>query len=140
MSCRWLYIYIIVFLFSCFIVILTRIPDENFISGLFSYIYKILFQQRVYYRIYFPRGFLLISPEYIFTGVISCFFQYFKLLCWLLYKIARITMVMVKPFKLYMFYGIFMALYYVFISMSISTFEVYWEIPCVEPFYFSGTM
>ena len=34
-----------------------------------------------------------------------------------------------------MFYGIFMALYYVFISMSIFTFNLCWEIPCGEAFY-----
>ena len=60
-----------------------------------------------------------------------------KLLCWLLCKIARIPMAIVKPHKLYMFYGIFMALYYVFTSMSIFTFKVCWEIPCGETFYFT---
>ena len=44
-------------------------------------------------------------------------------------------MAIVKPHKLYMFYGIFMALYYVFISMSIFTIKVCWEIPCGEAFY-----
>ena len=39
-----------------------------------------------------------------------------------------------------MFYCIFMALYYVFISMSVFTFKVYWEIPCGEAFYFVETI
>ena len=59
-----------------------------------------------------------------------------KLLCWLLCKIARIPMGIVKPHKLYMFYGIFMALYYGLISMSKFTFKVCWETPCGEAFYF----
>ena len=49
-------------------------------------------------------------------------------------------MVIVKPFKLYMFYGIFMALYCVLIWISIFTFKVCREIPCAEAFYFSGTI
>ena len=97
----------------------------------------------------FSCAFLLISPEYIFTGAAGCFCQYFcrelfsisllmlhKLLRWLLYKIARIPMVMVKTFKFNMLYGIFMALYYVLISIWISTWQVCWEIPCVEAFYY----
>ena len=39
-----------------------------------------------------------------------------------------------------MFYDIFMALYYVFISMSIFTIQVCWEIPCGEAFYFIETI
>ena len=39
-----------------------------------------------------------------------------------------------------MCYGIFMALYYVFISMSIFTFKVCWEIPCSGAFYFVETI
>lgn len=39
-------------------------------------------------------------------------------------------MAIVKPFKLYMCYAIFMALYHVLISMIISTFKVCREIPC----------
>ena len=35
-----------------------------------------------------------------------------------------------------MFYGIFMALYYVFTSMLIFIFKVCWETPCGEIFYF----
>ena len=46
-------------------------------------------------------------------------------------------MAIAEPFKLYMFYGIFMALYHVLISMSIFTFKVYWEIPCGDAFYFA---
>ena len=49
-------------------------------------------------------------------------------------------MVIVKPHKFYMFYGIFMTLYYVFISMSIFTIKVCWEIPCGEAFYFVETI
>ena len=49
-------------------------------------------------------------------------------------------MIIVKPFKMYMFYRIFMTLCYVLRSMSIFTFEVYWEILCHEAFYFSGTI
>ena len=49
-------------------------------------------------------------------------------------------MAIVKPFKLYMFYGIFMALYCVLFSMSIFTFKVCWEIPCGEAFYFAETI
>ena len=49
-------------------------------------------------------------------------------------------MVIVKPFKLYMFYSIFMALYHVIISMSIFTFKVCWAFPCGQAFYFSGTI
>ena len=45
-------------------------------------------------------------------------------------------MAIVKPHKFYMFYSIFMALYYVFISMSIFNFKACWEIPCGEAFYF----
>ena len=47
-------------------------------------------------------------------------------------------MVIVKPDKLYMLYGIFMALH-VFISISIFTFKVCWEIPCDEGFNFVET-
>ena len=36
---------------------------------------------------------------------------------WLLYKIARIPMVIVKLFKLNIFYGIFIVLYYVLVSI-----------------------
>ena len=46
----------------------------------------------------------------------------------------------VKPFKLYMFYDIFMALYYLLLSMSISTFKVCWGTPCGEAFYFPKTI
>ena len=49
-------------------------------------------------------------------------------------------MVIAKLLKLYMFYSIFMALYYVVISMSIFTFKVCWEVLCSEPLYFSGTI
>ena len=49
-------------------------------------------------------------------------------------------MVIVKPHKLYMLYGRFMALYYVFISMSIFTFKVCWEIPCGGAFCFVETI
>ena len=49
-------------------------------------------------------------------------------------------MAIVKPHKLYMFYGIFMAFCYVFILMSIFTFKVCWEIPCDEAFYFVETI
>ena len=63
-----------------------------------------------------------------------------KLLCRLLCKIARIPMVIVKPHKLHMFYGIFMTLYYVFISMLIFIFKVCWESLCGETFYFVETI
>ena len=63
-----------------------------------------------------------------------------KILCGLLYKIARIPMVIVKPPKLYTFYDIFMALYYVFLSMSIFIFKVCWEIPCSEDFDLAETI
>ena len=43
-------------------------------------------------------------------------------------------MVIVKPHKLYMFYGFFMPLYYVFISMSVFSFKICQEIPCDEAF------
>ena len=33
-----------------------------------------------------------------------------------------------------------MALYYVLISMLVCTYEVCWESPCGEAFYFSGTI
>ena len=49
-------------------------------------------------------------------------------------------MVIVKPHKLYMLYGRFMALYYVFISMLIFTFKVCWEIPCGGAFCFVETI
>ena len=49
-------------------------------------------------------------------------------------------MAIVKPLKLHTFYGIFMALYYVLISMSTFTFKVFWEIPCGEVFYFAETI
>ena len=49
-------------------------------------------------------------------------------------------MVVVKPLKLYMFYGIFMALYYVLISMSTFTFKVCSQIPYSEAFYFAETI
>ena len=49
-------------------------------------------------------------------------------------------MVIVKPHKLHMFYGIFMALYYVFTSMLIFTFKVCWEALCGEAFYFVETI
>ena len=49
-------------------------------------------------------------------------------------------MVIVKPHKLYMFYGISMALYYVLITMSIFTFKVYWKISYGEAFYFVETI
>ena len=49
-------------------------------------------------------------------------------------------MVIVKPHKLHMFYGIFMALYYVFTSMLIFTFKVCWKTPCGEAFYFVETI
>ena len=49
-------------------------------------------------------------------------------------------MVIVQPHKLYMFYGIFMALYYVFTLMSIFTFKVGWEMPCGDAFYFVETI
>ena len=49
-------------------------------------------------------------------------------------------MVIVKPHKLYMFYGILTALYYVFISMSILTFKVCLEILCGEAFYLAETI
>ena len=49
-------------------------------------------------------------------------------------------MVIVKPHKLHMFYGIFMALYYVFTSMLIFIFKVCWETPCGETFYFVETI
>ena len=39
-----------------------------------------------------------------------------------------------------MFYGIFMALCCVLISMSIFTFKVCWEISCGEAFYFVETI
>ena len=58
----------------------------------------------------------------------------------MLYKIARIPMVIIEPLELYMFYSIFMTLYYVLISMSIFTFKVCWEIPCGEAFYFAETI
>ena len=61
-----------------------------------------------------------------------------KLLCWLLCKIARIPLVIVKPHKLYKV--IFMALYYVFISMSIFTVKVCLKIPCGVAFYFVETI
>lgn len=54
----------------------------------------------------------------------------------MLYKVIRIPMIIVKPHKLYMFYGI----YYVLISILIFTFEVCREIPCVKVFCFLGTM
>ena len=49
-------------------------------------------------------------------------------------------MVIVKPLKLYMFCGIFVALYYVLISMSIFTFKVCWKILCGGAFYFAETI
>ena len=49
-------------------------------------------------------------------------------------------MVIVKPHKLYMFYVIFMAFYYVFTWMSIFIFKFCWEIPCGEAFYFVETV
>ena len=49
-------------------------------------------------------------------------------------------MVIVKPHKLHMFYGIFMALYYVFTLMLIFTFKVCRETPCSEAFYFIETI
>ena len=49
-------------------------------------------------------------------------------------------MVIVKLHKLYLFYSIFMAPYYVFISMSIFTFKVSWEISYCEGFYFVETI
>ena len=49
-------------------------------------------------------------------------------------------MAIVKPHKLYMLYGIFMAFCYVFILMSILTFKVCWEIPRDEAFYFIETI
>ena len=63
-----------------------------------------------------------------------------KLLCGLLCKIARIRMVIVKPHKLHMFYGISMALYQVFTLMLIFTFKVFWETPSGEAFYFVETI
>ena len=39
-----------------------------------------------------------------------------------------------------MFYSIFMALYYVLISISIFTFKFCWEIPCGEAFNFVETI
>ena len=53
----------------------------------------------------------------------------------MLYQIARIPMVIVKPLKLYMFYYIFIALFPVLISMPIFTFKVGWEIPYGEAFH-----
>ena len=61
-----------------------------------------------------------------------------KLLCWLLCKIAGTPTLIVKPHKLYN--GTFMALYYVFISMSIFTFKVCLKIPCGVAFYFVETI
>ena len=49
-------------------------------------------------------------------------------------------MVIVKPLKLFMFYGFFVAFYYVLISISVFTFKVCWEIPGSEVFYFAGTI
>ena len=49
-------------------------------------------------------------------------------------------MVIVKPHKLYMFYGISMAFCCVFTSMSIFTFKVCWKISCDEAFYFVETI
>ena len=49
-------------------------------------------------------------------------------------------MVIVKPFKPYMFYGIFITLCYALISMLICIFEVCWQITYGESFYFSGTV
>ena len=49
-------------------------------------------------------------------------------------------MVIVKPHKLHMFYGIFMALYYVFTSMLIFFFKVCWETQCGEAFCFVETI
>ena len=49
-------------------------------------------------------------------------------------------MVIVKPHKLHMFYGIFMALYYVFTSMLIFIFKVCWETLCGDAFYFVETI
>ena len=49
-------------------------------------------------------------------------------------------MVIVKPHKLHMVYGIYMTLYYVFISMLILIFKVCWETPCGEAFYFKETI
>ena len=63
-----------------------------------------------------------------------------KLLCRLLCKIVKIPMVIVKPHKLDMFHGIFLALYYVFTSMLIFTFKVCWKTPCGEAFYFVETI
>ena len=47
-------------------------------------------------------------------------------------------MAIVKPFNLYMFYDIFMALCYILILLSICTFEVCCKIPCGETSCFSG--
>ena len=49
-------------------------------------------------------------------------------------------MVKVKPHKLFMFYCIYVALYYILISMSIFTFKVSWEISYDEAFYFVETI
>ena len=49
-------------------------------------------------------------------------------------------MVIAKPFKFYIFYGILMTVYYNFISMLTFTFEVYRNITCGEVFYFLGTI
>ena len=48
-------------------------------------------------------------------------------------------MIIDKPCKLYVFYGSFMALCYVFISMPVSTFEVCWKTPSAQTLHFSGT-
>ena len=49
-------------------------------------------------------------------------------------------MVIVKPHKLQIFYGIFMVLYYVFTLMLIFIFKICWETPCGETFYFVETI
>ena len=70
----------------------------------------------------------------------SLFLCYFYKNYYVGYKVTRIPMVIIKTFKLFMFYGIFTAHYYVLILMPIFTFEVCWEIPCGKAFYFSGTI
>ena len=135
---------------SFFIVILIRIPAQGFIPGLQSYVYKIFSAQNKFLNV--SGWFLFITSEYDiyepaasvsisvtdFANIIEkqshelfsiSLLILHKLLCRLLCKIARIPMVIVKPHKLHMFYGIFMALYYVFTSMLIFIFKVCWKTP-----------
>ena len=145
---------------SCFIVILTCIPAERFIPGFYSYVCKI-FQHKISSKFsmqLFVYNLRIDVQQLAATVSISATISVniikgqshelfsisllilHKLLCWLLCKIATISMVIVKSHKLYIFYGIFMAPYCILVSMSIFTFKVYWEILCDDAFYFVETI